>query len=593
MKSTPKHWPFLLAALPVLAAASPADRMDRIERGLRPAVTFEGDTPWTLEERMEHHGASAVSIAVIHDFEAVAYRVHGLADRETGEKATRRTLFQAASISKSVAAFGALKMVEQGQLSLDTDINDTLKSWRLPDNEHTKDNKVTLTHLLAHTGGLTVHGFPGYAVGEDIATTVQVLDGSGPANTSPVRVDKVPGESYRYSGGGYTIAQLMMADAAGKPFPELMDELVLKPVGMRRSNFLQPLPSRSLRHAAAGILPDKSVVDGKRHAYPELAAAGLWTTAEDLARFAIEMQLALRGDSEVLERATAEKLVEPLSASYGRGFNVWRQELAPYFGHDGWNEGFCSVMTAHRTAGYGAVVMINSNHPELLHEIMRAIAEEYGWAGFGTHPKAETPKEALETYPGRYQFNAEQGFTIERRGERLFMRYFSGEAEELIHVGNGRYLRRGRTSPITFTVKDSVAAFHFVNENGTRQTHRRLADGERALREVLIDDGYERALPLYRRLLQRSPDDPAIAEGYLNSQGYGMASAELFEPAIGILRIAAALYPESANTYDSVGEIYRQSGQPGLSLKWYRKALAIDPEFPSSVQAVAELEAEK
>jgi CubicO group peptidase (beta-lactamase class C family) len=583
----------LLAAVPLLAAGAPSDRMARIERGLRPAVTIEGDAPWTLEERMRHYEVPAVSVAVIQDFEVVAYRVYGVADRETGEKASGDTLFQAGSVSKPVAAFGALKMVAGGKLTLDGDINDTLKSWKLPDNEFTEEAKVTLTHLLAHTGGLTVHGFPGYAVGEDVPTTVQVLDGSGPANTPPIRVDKVPGEGYRYSGGGYTIAQLMMVDAAGKPFPELMEELVLKPVGMERSTFLNPLPPKWLKHAAAGYLPDHSAVEGKRHTYPEMAAAGLWTTAEDLARFAIEVQLALRGESDVLDRATAEKLVEPVTDGYGRGFGLSRRDRAPYFGHGGWDEGFCASLTAHRTAGYGAVVMINSNHPQLAEEIIRGIAEEYGWAGYAPYPKLEMQQAALELYPGRYRYNAEQAFTIERCGGRLFMQYAGGEEEELSNVGDGRYVRRERPTPITFTVEDSVATFHFVLDDGSRQTHQRMADDERAPREILVAEGFEKALPVYRALFEQSHDDPAISERWLNGQGLNMADEERYEPAIGLLRIATELYPDSANTYDSVGYVYREMGEIDRALQWYRKALEVDPEFPSAVKAVVELEAER
>ena len=486
-----------------------------------------------------------------------------------------------------------MRMVATGKLMLDGNINDTLKSWELPDNQFTKEAKVTLTHLLAHRGGLTVHGFPGYAVGEDVTTTIQVLDGSGPANTDPVRVDKVPGEGHRYSGGGYTIAQLMMVDAAGKPFPALMDELVLKPVGMERSTFLNPLPPKLLKHAAAGYRPDHSAVEDKRHTYPEMAAAGLWTTAEDLARFAIEVQLALRGDSDVLDRATAEKLVEPVTGGYGRGFGLSRRDRAPYFGHNGWDAGFCASLTAHRTAGYGAVVMINSNHPQLMDEIIRGIAEEYGWAGYAPYPKLEVQQAALELYPGRYRYNAEQAFTIERRGDRLFMRYVGGEAQELHNVGNGRYVRRERTAPITFTVEDSVATFHFVTGDDSRQTHQRMADDERAPREILVAEGYEKALPVYRKLFEQSHDDPAISERWLNGQGLGMAAGELYEPAIGLLRIATELYPDSANTYDSVGYVYRQMGLHDSAMMWYRKSLEVDPEFPSAVEAVAELEAER
>lgn len=568
--------------------------MTRIENGLRPEVTFEGDPPWTLEERMEHYGVPAVSIAVIQDFQVVAYRVYGIADRESGKKVTPDTLFQAGSVSKPVAALGALKMAAAGKLTLDGNVNDTLTSWKLPDNEFTEDAKVTLTHLLAHTGGLTVHGFPGYAVGEEVPSTVQVLDGSGPANTSAVRVNKVPGEGFRYSGGGYTIAQLMMVEVAGKPFPALMDELLFKPAGMERSTFLNPLSKDLLKHAAAGYLPDNSAVEGKRHTYPEMAAAGLWTTAEDLARFAIEVQLALRGESDVVDRTTAEQLVEPMTEINSRGLFLERHDRAPYFSHGGWDEGFCAHLVAHRNAGYGAAVMINSNHPQLINEIIRGIAQEYGWAGYAPWPKLEMPQEALELYPGRYRYDAETGFTIKRQGDRLFHQYFGSTADEMHYVGDRRFMRREKTSPITFTVDDdSVATLHFILDNGGWQTHQRLAEDERVPREILIAEGYEKALPVYRRLFEESPNDPSISEGRLNSVGLDMASEERYEPAISLLRIATELYPESANTYDSVGHVYREMDEHEAAMTWYRKSLEVDPDFSTALKAVAELQSER
>ncbi len=121
----------------------------------------------------------------------------------------------------------------------------------------------------------------------------------------------------------------------------------------------------------------------------------------------------------------------------------------------------------------------------------------------------------------------------------------------------------------------------------------RMADDERAPREILVAEGYEKALPVYRKLFEQSHDDPAISERWLNGQGLGMAAGELYEPAIGLLRIATVLYPDSANTWDSVGYVYRQMGQLDRALQWYRKSLEVDPEFPSAVEAVAELEAER
>ena len=218
----------------------------------------------------------------------------------------------------------------------------------------------------------------------------------------------------------------------------------------------------------------------------------------------------------------------------------------------------------------------------------------------GPMPKLEMPQEALQHYPGRYRYNAETGFRIERRGDRLFLEDFGGVPHELHYVGDGRYQRREMPTPITFTTETerspgwvhTAATLHFILDDGSRQTHRRMTSDQITPREVLISEGYEKALPVYRKLLDESPDDPHISERWLTEAGLDMASAERFEPAIGLLRIATELYAGSASTYDSVGYVYRQMGWPHTAMTWYRRSLEVDPDFPSALKAVAELQAE-
>ena len=195
-------------------------------------------------------------------------------DVETKEIVNLETLFQAASISKPVAAMTALKKVEEGKLALDEEINKKLVSWKLPDNEFTTTKKVTLANLLSHTAGLTVHGFPGYETGATLPTVPQILDGTPPANTAAVRVDMTPATKFRYSGGGITIVQLLLMDVLKKPFPQIARETVLKRLEMTSSTYQQPLPEPLRARAASGHRGDGSVVAGKFHTYPEMAAAG-------------------------------------------------------------------------------------------------------------------------------------------------------------------------------------------------------------------------------------------------------------------------------------------------------------------------------
>src|SRR5687768_14358359 len=258
-----------------------------VEQGLLPAVLIKGDPSWSIVDRMKFHKVPALSIAVIKDFKIEWARAYGVKDLESNEPATTETLFQAGSISKSVNAMVAMKKVEQGRISLDEDINSKLISWKLPDNEFTVKKKVTLRNLLSHTAGTTVHGFPGYAITEKVPTLQQVLDGATPANTAPVRVDLEPGTRFRYSGGGTTISQLAIIDIEKKPYPDVARETVLAPLGMSNSTYSQPLPTDWRKKAATGYRANGSEVKGKIHIYPEMAAAGLWTTPTDLAKFAI------------------------------------------------------------------------------------------------------------------------------------------------------------------------------------------------------------------------------------------------------------------------------------------------------------------
>lgn len=570
--------------------ASPQDgKITVVENGLLPANVFKGDQPWTLQERMQHYGVPGVGIAVIHDSKVAWFRTYGLADRETGELAKNSTLFQAGSVSKPVAAFGALQMVEAGELSLDADVNSSLKSWKLPENEFTAGSKVTLKQLLSHTGGLTVHGFGGYAVGDEVPGVIQVLDGSGPANSAPVRVDKVPGEGYRYSGGGYTIAQLMMADASGKPFEVLMDGLLIKPTNMTQSTYQQPLPSAMLKLAAAGVLPDGTAVKGQRHTYPEMAAAGLWTTAGDLALFTIEMQRALKGESKLMSKDMAQTMTTPVDASYGLGWGIRKVGESGYFSHGGWDEGFCTQLTAHLDGGYGVVVMINSNHSDFLNEVVNAVGHTYGWEGYEAHEILPVPRKMLDEYPGRYHYNAAIPVVVTSKQGKLYLNYPGAESAELIYTGDDLFMRRQRTTPIKFTSDENVMQFNFVLGDDQYQTHRQLADDEYLPGEILDTGAHEDALAAFRVALKEHPNEESLSEDYLI--GYALNSLTA-SPAFSIklLQINTDLRPDSANTWDSLAFAYQQTGNKEKAMEHYRNALKRDPKFASALSALAELE---
>ncbi len=330
---------------------------------------------------MTNHSILGVSVAVIENREISQAKGYGFTDTTKTIPVTTNTLFQAGSISKPVAALGALRLVEDGQLTLDEDVNRWLKQWQVPENELTKDEKVTLRRILSHSAGLTVHGFPGYRAGSRRPTLHQVLDGAKPANTAAIRVDAVPGSIWRYSGGGYTVMQQMMIDLTGKPFPELMQETVLTPLKMTASTYEQPLPGDRVAFAATGYYANGKAVKGNWHIYPEMAAAGLWTTASDLARFAISIQEALAGETNpVISKAMTREMLTVQKESSGLGLGLEGSGKSLRFFHDGRDEGFDALMVACAESGQGVVVMINANDDSgALKRIVEAVSIEYRW----------------------------------------------------------------------------------------------------------------------------------------------------------------------------------------------------------------------
>ncbi len=288
-------------------AIGPPAQMQALVEGVQ-TPNRQGLDVLDLEQVMERFGVPGISVAVIHDFDVHWAKGYGVADVETGAPVDVETLFQAASISKPVTAMAAMVAVQQGRFSLDDDINDILASWQLPGGGFTDERPVTPRLLFSHTAGLgDGHGFPGYAPGEPRPTTVQILTGDDPSNVGAVTMVRPPLAAMHYSGGGTTIMQLALADVFAQPFPDLMRATVLEPVGMTSSTFEQPLPPDRDANAARAHAGGRALGDPKWHVYSAMAAAGLWTNARDLARFAIEVQKAARGDpGRVITAANAQ-----------------------------------------------------------------------------------------------------------------------------------------------------------------------------------------------------------------------------------------------------------------------------------------------
>jgi len=385
--------------------------IETIENSLLPSILIEGqDTEgFNIHERMKNYNIPGVSIAFMNDGEIVWSRGYGFTTADSSRKVDEHTLFQAASISKPVAAMAALSMVEEGKLDLDENVNNYLADWQVEENLFTETHKVSLRRLLSHSAGLTVHGFGGYSQEDDVPDIVQILNGTEPANSGRIFPDTTPGAMYRYSGGGYTVMQKMLTDLSGKEFPELMLETVLSKLGMENSTYLQPLPEEYQGNAASGHLTDGEEIEGQFHTYPEMAAAGLWTTPTDLLKYAREVQLSYEGKSnKVLSREMVHEMLTPQMNNHGLGPGTGGEGENITFGHGGSNAGFRCQLLAFTRQGQGVAVMTNGDMGGyLMDEILRAFSEVYEWSMYKPELKSLWPLEdkELEAFAGKYLLN--------------------------------------------------------------------------------------------------------------------------------------------------------------------------------------------
>ncbi len=480
----------LFAALAPLARSAQApveERIRRIENGLLPPVHLKGGpiTTMRLADRLARLKIPGVSVAVINDGKVEWARAYGVREAGTNAAVTPDTLFQAASISKPVAALAALHFVERGVLSLDGDINDKLTSWKIPANAFTAQKAVTVRELLSHSAGLTVHGFPGYAPGAEIPSLVAVLDGAKPANTAPVRVDALPGSVWSYSGGGYTVLQQLLIDVLHEPFPRLMAETVLGPAGMRHSTYEQPLPKDRLPFAAVAHLANGKPVEGGRHIYPEMAAAGLWTTPTDLCRFAIEVMNAWKGRARrVIGRDTAREMLTIQKAPSGLGLMLSGSGTGLRFEHGGSNAGFTCMLVAYPGTGKGAAVMVNSDAGGKLYgEILRAVAAAYEWPDF--KPKEKTLLELepalLDRYAGEYEVQPGFSIIVSRQGDGLAARVPGNDVPiELLPETETHFFALDQDLELSFIRKEDGTVTGFAAGPGLKA--RKVDDAARVTR---------------------------------------------------------------------------------------------------------------
>jgi len=475
----------LAIALPVAAPAqtrSAADYMAAIEGAQATAGPNDLST-LTISALMARFNVPGVSIAVIRDHQIHWAKGYGIADVATGAPVDTGTMFQAASISKPVAAMAVLRAVQDGLFTLDTDINKILTSWKLDGGEFTKDRPVTPRTLTSHTSGLgDGFGFPGYDPSDSVPTVVQFLQGSKLSNVGVIFMERPPMTLMEYSGGGVTLMQQALTDARKRPFADIMRDDVLRPLGMTRSTYEQPLPESFDRNAARAHSGDGKAMGAKWRVHPEQAAAGLWTTPSDLARVVIEVQKSASGQSNrVLSRAIVQEMLSPVGVGdYAVGFAIQKIGQGWYFAHGGSNWGFRGTLIGHKVKGYGLVVLTNGDQGgAVAGELSRRIQRAYEWDSFAEPaPRGYRPPVArteitvaesvLRTYVGEYQLTPQLSLTISFEDGRLQAQPTGQSKAPMFPEAPDKFFLRVANVQITFTKAPSGEVTGLILHQGGR-----------------------------------------------------------------------------------------------------------------------------
>ncbi len=386
-------------------------RIAAVERSLIAAVVNTGSEPvgMSISDRMQHFQVPGVSIAVINNGKIEWAKGYGATEADGTQEITTDTVFQAASVSKPVSVTGIMLLAQAGIIDITRNVNDYLTSWYLADNDLTKTNKATVQRLMSHTGGTNLSGFAGYAVGSAIPTLLQVLNGAPPADTEPIRVIYEPGTRYSYSGGGMEVLQQMAEDVTKISFQSYMKNNVFDKLGMNSSDFIQPMTGHLAARAAKGHDMNGVMIPGGWKIYPELIAAGLWTTPFDLATLLIEVQKASTSDEgALLAQETANRILTPqpnTNSAMGLGFALMEGKGGLIFNHSGSVFGYKSYIMMYRDRRQGIAVMMNGdNGYALMMEIVRSVAKVYNWPDDGVSKAGlvEVPLSILQSYLGNY-----------------------------------------------------------------------------------------------------------------------------------------------------------------------------------------------
>ncbi len=525
-------------------------QIKRVENNLPARVKI--DSGFNVLDRLAYYNVKGLTIAVIQNYKIVWAKAYGWADEKEKRPVTTETLFKPGSISKSLNAVGVLKLVQDNKLDLSKDINEYLRTWKFPYDSLSKGKKITLAHLLSHTGGLSVYGgFPGYDRKGRIPSVPEILDGKDFTNVPPVRSLFEPGIKFEYSGGGTTVSQLILTDVTQQTYEKLMYNTVLKPIGMRNSYYsLTPPEGAKRRNVATGYKKNGEEAEDKLEVYPEQAAMGLWTTPAELSKYVVEMQLAYQGkSSKVLNKEMALLHLTPyIDESAAMGTFVQERNGVKYFFHDAGNEGFRGFYIASVEGGNGFAGFVNSDDGMILVEMMNSVAEVYNWKGFDKPAVIKTtrvPEATTNKYIGVYLYDGKIA-EVTKRKDGLYL-WTAGQDAKMYFTSDRDFINMEFPSEKSF----------LANNTGTVTGYSRKVDGKE----------YPASIKITR------VDTLHANNGELAVFGRHLLENKRFDEAVMYLVRATELEPEDLAAWCTLAHSFLFRNEYDKALKLYRTYL--------------------
>lgn len=441
--------------------AEPASFTDQ----LRPRYWIGDDrTTYSLDERMAHYKVPGVAVAVLSGGQVVYADGFGVLQAGGSDAVDADTVFSVGSVSKVATAMAVLRLAADGVLDLDRDVSDYLTSWSLPANDDAAGAPVTLRMVLSHTAGFNIHGFGDFAPGEPLPTAIQTLAGTAPAPNEPLRLLFRPGSGYKYSGGGYTLAQVILADVSGQTFEDMARDVVFAPLGMARSTFANPLPEDHGNIARAHDRDGQAVALPRGYeAMPEMAASGLWTSANDLGTMVAALVRSYRSADGFLPQALARDMMTKVAPSqHGLGPRLEGSGETFFFHHAGTNNSYRAWIEGHLATGDGLVVLTNgAQGGDLFVEVRNGVADAMGWRINAPIrlPESAVGAPALQSFTGTY--TVDRAFPMAHR-QQMVRWIFDADLSVFVEGGTLMLQVVGRdtrsplipTAPNRFVVSD-------------------------------------------------------------------------------------------------------------------------------------------